>query len=249
MKRWPRTAPLLALLVAVLAYLAAAWAVPPGFFDGLAPPGPYRWVSPPPQFKNGNQPPLSGQAVLAVGPARTVAPGTHATQDGQAAISWAPGAFRSPPGASSVTFRYQPVAKFPNPGGVMLETNVYCITSTATLVRGQQVLITLRYSDGIPAPSAIYGYQGSGPWKRIGNSGSSQPFTISVRSSSLGCFAGGTEKTSSGPSAPSGQFLPLLVAILIVLVLLAGLPLVVLRRRGDGRGDGSGSPPEGGDPG
>jgi hypothetical protein len=226
------------LLAALITYLAVAWAVPPGFFDGLAPPGPYRWTSPPPQFKNGNQAPLSGHMTIGVGPDRHVQPGTVSTGDRQAAVSWAAGAFQAPAGAAQVTFEIRPVSTYPNPGGVTLHTNVYCISSTATIARGQQGLVTLTYSDGVASPTGIYTYPaGGGQWTRLGSAGNSAPFTISMRTPSLGCFAGGTEKAQSSTSGLPGQSLPLLVAILIVLVLLAGLPLIVLRRRARG-GDG-----------
>lgn len=240
LRRRPAAA-LAALAAALVAYLVAAWAVPPGFFDGLAPPGPYRWTSPPPQFKNGNQPPLAGHTTVNVGAGRQVQPGTASTGDRQAAVSWTATAFQAPAGAGQATFEIQPQRTFPNPGGVTLRTNVYCFRSSATLVRGQQVLVTLTYSDGVPSPTAIYSFsEGGGQWKRLGTAGNSAPFTISVRTGELACFAGGTERAQGSSSGVPGQFLPLLVAILIVLVLLAGLPLVVLRRRGRGQDEDAG---------
>lgn len=237
-----------ALAAALVAYLAAAWAVPPGFFDGLAPPGPYRWSSPPPQFKNGNQPPLAGHTAVNAGPNRQLQPGTASTGDRQAAISWTATAFQAPTGAAQATFEIQPQRTFPNPGDVTLRTNVYCFRSSAALVKGQQVLITLTYSDGVPSPTAIYSYsEGGGQWKRLGSAGNSAPFTISVRTGELACFAGGTEKAQGGSSGLPGQSLPLLVAVLIVLVLLAGLPLVVLRRRGRGQAEDADQGDEGTD--
>jgi hypothetical protein len=239
-RRRPAAA-LVALTAALVAYLAAAWAVPPGFFDGLAPPGPYRWTSPPPQFKNGNQQPLAGHTTVNAGPNRQLQPGTASTGDRQAAVSWTATAFQAPAGASQATFEIQPVRTYPNPGDVTLRTNVYCFRSSARIAPNQQVLFTLTYSDGVPSPTAIYSYtEGGGQWKRLGSAGNSAPFTISVRSGELACFAGGTEKAQGGSSGLPGQSLPLLVAILIVLVLLAGLPLVVLRRRGRGRPDDDG---------
>lgn len=236
----PRRAPaaLASLMAALVAYLAAAWAVPPGFFDGLAPPGPYRWTSPPPQFRNGNQQPLAGHTAVNAGPNGQLQPGTASTGDRQAAVSWTATAFQAPAGASQATFEIQPQRTYPNPGDITLRTNVYCFKSDATVAKGQQVLITLTYSDGVPSPTAIYGVsEGGGQWKRLGTAGNSAPFTISVRTGQLACFAGGTEKSQGGSSGVPGQSLPLLVAILIVLVLLAGLPLVVLRRRGRGQQD------------
>jgi hypothetical protein len=227
----------LALLVAaVLAYVLAAWSVAPGFFDGLAPPGPYRWASPPPQFKQGNQPPLSGRGTAAVGPTGEVQPGTVQTQDNQAAISFIPGAFKAPADRSPVTIEITPQRRFPDPGNIQLATNVYCFASRAPIASGHDVLITLTYSDGIAAPRDIYGYQDNGPWRKVGNTGTSAPYTISAQPTWLGCFAAGIGRSATtggggGLFGSGTQTLPVVVAVLIVLVLLAGLPLVLLRRR------------------
>jgi hypothetical protein len=224
------------LALAAAAYGIAAWMVTPGFFDGIAPPSPYRWASPPPQFKGSNQPPLSGRATVKVASNGVVDPGTAFTQDGQASVSFIPGAFVAPPDHSPVSISIKPVTQFPNPGGIHLSTNVYCFTSTAPLASGQQVLITLRYSDGVPAPGDIYGYEGAGPWRKLGNTGSASPYTISVRDSSLGCYAAGypaNAQSTAGARVGGGQTLPILVALVILLIVLAGIPLAVLRRRGE----------------
>ena len=97
-----------ALLVAGLAaalYVIAAWSVAPGFYDGFGPQAPYRWVSPPPQFQHNNQPPLSGQATIRVNPGGVVDAGSVFTQDGQASISFTPGAFQAPTDDSPVTIQ------------------------------------------------------------------------------------------------------------------------------------------------
>ena len=229
--------PRLALLaLAVVAYALAAWAVAPGFYDGIAPPQPYRWVSPPPQFRATNQAPLSGHGTARVASNGQVDPGSVFTQDGQASIAFVPGAFAVPADRSPVTFDLKPVSEFPDPGGVHLATNVYCITSSSPLVAGKDVLVTLQYSDQLPAPSDVYEYLGSGPWRKIGSTGSAAPFFIAVRTTSLGCFAGGypanAAGTAQGPTVSGGQALPIIVALAILVVVLAGIPLAVLRRRG-----------------
>ena len=97
-----------------------------------------------------------------------------------------------------------------------------------------QVLITLRYSNGVPAPGDIYGYQGQGPWQKLGSTGSAAPYTISTRASSLGCFAGGypaNTASAQGTRVGGGQTLPIIVALVILVVVLAGIPLAILRRR------------------
>ena len=243
-----RRAPIAALCLALAAaaYVLAAWSTAPGFFDGLAPPGPYRWVSPPPQFAQGNQPALTGHGTLPIGAGGQVASGTVQTQDGQAAITFTQGALRAPDDGSVVTVRITPQRTFPRPpGGAQFQTNVYCFTTTTPLVAGRDALVTLTYSDGVPAPSDIFEYHtGAGAsWQRLGTTGVAAPYAIAVRATSIGCFAAGTTRSagsgraSSGPF--SGQTLPILVAILIVLLLLAALPIVVLRHRQ--------APPEDGD--
>ena len=224
------------LAAAVVAYVLAAWAVAPGFYDGIAPPQPYRWVSPPPQLRNGNQQPLSGHQAVKVGSDGKVDPGTVFTQDGQAAIAFTPAAFVTPADHSPVALDLKPQPVFPDPGGTHLSTNVYCVTSSSPLAAGQQVLVTLQYSDQLPAPSDVYGYQGDGPWQKIGSTGTAAPFYISARSGTLGCFAGGypanARQAAQGPRVSGGQAVPIVVALAILAVVLAGIPLAVLRRRG-----------------
>lgn len=228
-----RTFALLAL--AATAYAIAAWSVAPGFFDGIAPPSPYRWVSPPAQFKGSNQQPLAGHGSASVASNGVVNPGTVFTQDGQASVSFVPGAFVAPSGGSAVNIDIKPVETFPKASGLTLQTNVYCFTSSSPLASGKDVLISLRYSNGIPAPTNVYAYQGSGPWRNLGSTGSAAPFTISARSTFLGCYAAGypaNVQNAQGARVGGGQALPVIVALAILLVILAGIPLAVLRRRG-----------------
>lgn len=228
-----RRAVLLAAIV--LAYVLAAWSVAPGFYDGIAPTQPYRWVSPPPQFKSSNQQPLPGRGTARVATNGVVDPGSVFTQDGQASIAFIPGTFTSPADRSPVTIEIKPVTQFPDPDGTHLATNVYCFTSTAPLVVGKQVLITLQFSDQLPAPSDVYEYQNDGPWQKIGSTGSAAPFFIAARATSLGCFAGGypanAAQKAAGARVGGGQMLPIIVALAILIVVLAGIPLAVLRRR------------------
>ena len=224
------------LALAAAGYVVAAWSVAPGFYDGIGPAAPYRWVSPPPELKAGNQPPLPGHGSVKVASNGLVDPGSIFTQDGQAAISFVPGAFLAPPDRSPVTLDIQPVAQYPDLGTLKLATNVYCFTSSSPLAQGKDVLVTLTFSNQLPAPGDVYTYQGSGPWRRIGSTGAAQPFSIAARSTGLGCFAGAypgnAAQTASGLRLSGGQTLPILVALAILVVVLAGVPLAVLRRRG-----------------
>ena len=231
-----RRAALLALVA--IAYAAAAWSVAPGFYDGIAPPAPYRWVSPPPQFRSSNKAPLSGHATVKVNGGR-VDPGSVFTQDGQAAISFSAGAFVTPAGGAPVTIDIQPQATFPDPGETHIATNVYCITSTSPIGPGKEALVTLQYSAGLPAPGDVYAFQDGGAWQKIGNTGSAAPYYIAARTSTVGCFAGGYPKNAGQAQGArlGGQSLPIIVALAILVVVLAGIPLAVLRRRGGADGD------------
>jgi hypothetical protein len=246
--RQARRGALAALVLVAAAYLLAAWSVPPGFFDGFAPPVPYRWGSPPPQFQRGNQSPLPGhgQAILTESGQVALENGAVSTGDNQAAISFVPGSIAAPSNHSPVTFDIKPVASYPNPGSIRLATNVYCFTSSSPVADGRDVLITLTYSTGIPAPTDIYGYQGSGPWQKIGSTGTAAPYSISAQARWLGCFAAASTQPSSsgGLSLGGNQTLPVLVAVLILLVLLAGLPLAFLRRRREAEGDDEDQEPD-----
>jgi hypothetical protein len=222
------------LALFAVAYSAAAWAVAPGFYDGIAPPAPYRWVSPPPQLRATNRPPESGHAAFRAG-AGEVDAGTAYTRDNQVSVAFGPGAFETPPDRAPVAVDIAPQASFPGPGDVHLATNVYCITSSSPLAPGQTVLVTLQYSDQLPAPSDVYGYQGAGPWRKIGSTGAAPPYYVAARTGRLGCFAGGypaNARQAAGGLRLDGQLLPVIAALAIVVVALAGIPLAVLRRRG-----------------
>src|SRR5262249_56451373 len=72
------------------------------------------------------------------------------------------------------------------------------------------------------------------------------PFYIAARATSLGCFAGGypanAKQSAQGARLGGGQALPIIVALAILVVVLAGIPLAVMRRRAAAaaRGDESG---------
>jgi hypothetical protein len=226
--------PLVVLVLAVVAYVAAAWAVAPGFYDGIAPPQPYRWVSPPPQFRATNQQPLTGHATVRVAANGLVDPGSVFTQDGQAALSFIPGTFATPADRSPVAIDIKPQGTFPDPGRVRLMTNVYCITSSSPLVSGRDPLVTLQYSSQVSPPNDVYEYQDGTGWRKIGNTGSAAPYYIATRVTALGCFAGGVLPGTSAPASGGiGGTLPVVAALAVAVVVLAGIPLLVLRRRGD----------------
>lgn len=225
----PRPLPLLA--VAVVAYALAAWAVAPGFYDGIAPPQPYRWVSPPPQLRSTNQQPLSGHGTARVGTQGVVDPGNVFTQDGQAALSFLPGSFVTPAGDAPVTLDIQPQSTYPSPTGFVLATNVYCFTSSSPLVPDKSPLVTLQYSTITSAPTDVYQYVPGGTWRKLGGTSSAAPFYIAARANTLGCFAGGYNPAHPAPGS-GATTLPVVAGLAVAVVVLAGIPLLVLRRRG-----------------
>jgi hypothetical protein len=223
------------LALSVIAYAIAAWAVLPGFYDGIAPPQPYRWVSPPPQLRSSNQQPLGGRATIRVGGDGLVNPGTVFTDDGQASISFSAGTFAAPADRSPVSIGIRPSATFPDPGRVRLGGNVYCVTSSSPLAPGRDVLVTLQLPAQVGAPGDVYEYEGDGTWRRRGSAGSADPYSIAARATALGCFATGFPPATSPPEGAGvgGRSLPLVAALAILVVVLAGVPLALVRRRGD----------------
>jgi hypothetical protein len=209
-------------------YLMAAWMVAPGFYDGFGPVQPYNWVSPPPQAPPGNLPPKSGHIDIKVIGGVSDAASAY-TDDGQIVLGFLPGAF-DVTGKTSVSVDIKPESTFPTPTGLQFVTNAYLVTADAPL--GKDANLVLVYSNVLPAPSFVYWAAGAnGPWKSIGGADSAA-FTIQTRTRQLGFFAAGypgnaTSKSSSGTS----QLLPIAVAVLILGVLIAGIPLAMVRRR------------------
>ena len=219
---------------AAAVYLTAAWMVAPGFYDGFAP-QPYNWTSPPPQAALGNIPPRSGHLVIKVIDGVSDANSAF-TEDGQVVIGFLPGAF-DVTGRTSVTVDIKPESTYPPPNGLHFATNVYLITADAPLVKDANLV--MQYSDLVPAPSFIYlAVDANGQWKSIGGN-EGQPFTLQTTTRQFGYFAAGypAGATSRTPSSAS-QLLPIAVAVLIIGVLVAGIPLAMVRRRRAAAGDG-----------
>lgn len=215
------------LATAAAVYLLGAWMVAPGFYDGFQPLVPYNWVSPPPQAPPGNAPPKSGHVVINVVGGVSDA-GSAYTDDGQIDLGFLPGAFNVA-GKTSVSVDLKPEATFPTPTGMQFVTNVYLVTADAPLVKQSNVVMI--YSNILPAPSFIYlAPDANGAWKSIGGADSAN-FTIQSRTSQLGYFAAGYPGNATSKSSSSSQLLPIAVAVLIVGVLIAGIPLAMFRRR------------------
>jgi hypothetical protein len=154
------------------------------------------------------------------------------TNDAQIVLGFLPGAFDAT-GKTTVSVDIAPLPTCPQPPGLRFVTNVYHVTASTPLVKPTNVV--LLYSNLLPAPSAIYVAAGpGGPWTSIGAAQEAQFFTIRSRTKSLGYFAAGYPETSAasgGLRVGGSQVLPIVVAVLIGLVLLAGVPLAMLRRR------------------
>ena len=228
------------LALAAVIYLVAAWTVKPGFYDGVQPSQPYNFVCPPvaPGADSGVKPSsghLTIKVVNGVSDANSVSTG-----DGQAVFGFLPGAF-DVTGKSSVTVDITPVNPCPNPGGLHFATNTYLISASSTLVKGASLVMV--YSNFELDPSYVYyASDPSGPWTNIGSSQQAQFWTIQPASPvrELGYFAAGypSDAISHNTSA-TNQLLPVVVAALILAVVLAGIPLAVIRRRNQGGGDES----------
>ena len=219
------------LATAAATYAVAAWTVAPGFYDGFGPPQAYNWTCPPPQA-GANTKPLSGhQQIKVLGGVSDA--NSAFSEDGQVVIGFLPGAFDAT-GKTVISVDITPLATCPQPPGIGFVTNVYNITADAPLVKPANLV--LRYSNLLPNPSDVYfATDPAGPWKSIGAAQTAQPFTIDTSTPAFGYFAAGYPSASPPPGVVQiggGQTLPIVVAVLIALVVVAGVPLAVRRRRG-----------------
>ena len=231
-----------ALLIAVAAavYLVAAWMVAPGFYDGIAPQQPYNWVCVPPiAGADSGVPATAGHLVVKVIDGTSDA-GSVFSDDGQVILSFLPGAFQAA-GKTQVVVDIKPVSPCPNPPGLHFSTNTYVITADAPLAASsstaspcQPACIALRYSNLVPAPSFIYfATDANGPWKNIGGS-ENQPYVVRTTTNQLGYFSAGYPGNATSKGGGASQLLPVAVAVLIIGVLVAGIPLAMIRRRSAG---------------
>lgn len=216
------------LVLSAIAYIVAAWSVAPGFYDGFTPPQPYNFVCPPPQAGANAQPSPGHLTIKIINGSSD--PNSAFTDDGQLLIGFLPGAF-DVTGKSSVNVTITPVSPCPKPTGLRLVTNTYLITADAPLVKSANLV--MRYSNLSQDPSYIYRASSQdGPWTRIDVQQQAQLWTISTETDQLGYFGAGFPSNAiSTPGASNQQILPIIVAVLIAAVLLAGVPLTVLRRR------------------
>jgi hypothetical protein len=213
--------------VAASVYVLAAWTVAPGFYDCCAQSPVYNWVCPPPGQVVGNLPAQAGSVTILV--ANGVSDvSSAATSDGQLLIGLLPGVFDAA-GKSTISVDITPVSPCPNPPGLHFATNAYLVSASATLVKN--VNLVLEYSGLVPAPSDVYfASNPDGPWTSIGAAATAQPYTIDTTIKKFGYFAAGYPSNAISAGGAS-QLLPIAVAVLILGVLIAGVPLAVMRRR------------------
>jgi len=219
------------LAAAATTYAVAAWMVAPGFYDGFGPPQAYNWTCPPPQAGANIKPPSGHQVVKVL---NGVSDANSAfTDDGQVVIGFLPGAFDAT-GKTAISVDITPLPSCPQPPGIRFVTNVYHITADAPLVKPANLV--LRYSNLLPDPSDVYfATDPAGAYKPIGRAQTAQPFTIDTTTREFGDFGAGYPSASPPAGVVTvggGQTLPIVVAILIALVVVAGLPLALRRRRG-----------------
>ena len=225
------TRPAALLALAAVLYAVAAWTVAPGFYDGFGPPQAYNFTCPPPQAGANNKPTSGHLDIKVIGGVSDA--NSAFTEDGQLVIGFLPGAFVVD-GKTTIAVDITPLATCPQPSGIRFVTNIYQVTASAPLNPDKPANLVLRYSNLEPDPSKVY--QASDPnraWAPL-TSQPGQPYTIETRTTTFGYFGAGYP--SSSPPTGSiqvggGQILPIVVAALIVVVVLAGLPLAVMRRR------------------
>lgn len=217
--------------IAAVLYAVAAWMVAPGFYDGFGPPQPYNFTCPPPQAGSNTKPSSGHLEIKVIGGVSDA--NSAFTDDGQLVMGFLPGAFMAG-GKTSITVDIKPLGTCPTPSGIRFVTNVYQVSADATIDSSKPANLVLRFSNLVPNPSTVYtASDPNGPWTTL-TTQPGQPFTVETRTATLGYFAAGYPAGSPPPGSVTvggSQVLPIIVAILIVVVVLAGLPIAVIRRR------------------
>jgi hypothetical protein len=231
---------LIALLLGLLGALLVHGRLPaPPIYAGIVvPPEPYRWESPPPNLRNGNKPPLAGEATLPVNNGQ-VAGGGVQTEDAQVIMYFVSGAFKAPSGASSIKCSITPVTNPPPPpSGNDIRGNVYQITCIGQPGNGPVTTtgnyhLTLRLP---PGPFKEIQYNDGKAWRALATlrSPGGDPFA-SVNAPGFGDYAATspTGSTAGGESifAVLGRYLEFYG--ILAFVLIFGVIAVVqeVRRR------------------
>lgn len=204
------------------------------FLDGYTPPPPYRWVLPPPNLAASNQAPTGGDTTIPLTDGASDAAGAF-TDDGQITISFNPGTFKDMTGQTAVHVHIAPISLPPAaPPGVVVDGNVY-LMQAAFVPSGKPatplhtpVLLDMRYPNH--KPDAIYRVDGKS-WTPMESTVQELLQTVDARATELGTFAAAYQAT--GGTTNTGGVSPLVLlavglAVILGVALLAG---VRIRRR------------------
>jgi hypothetical protein len=210
------------LAAACVAYVLAAWSVRPGFYDCCAAIQ-YDYVSPPPLLAQGNIQPTSGSGTI--GPAGGIVT-TRDQPSPQAVIDVPKGSI-----ATSTEVKITPYAPTGGVPGVKLEGNVYCVTAGSSLQPAARVQVSLLVPPAEPFPNAMFRSPSlAGSWASIGGKVDLATYFMLASADGFGCFAVGYPKTTPVGPTLRGELLPVVTAVLIAVVVLAGLPTALRRR-------------------
>jgi hypothetical protein len=209
--------------------------------DGIGPPQPYRWACPPPSLASANKRPSMGSFTIDLSPQTGSQPGVFSTNDLQASIVFADGAFPAAPGQSSIHFAITPLcssAAAQPPAGMVIAGNVYRLE--ATLMPSGQAERTIASSSqfvlsypSIPNPATsrhtlLFSPDGMS-WQPVSgtiDSIAQQQALANVRM--LGYFAVGATPGAGPSGTPRGSIANLIPTILVG-VLVAAIAFFIVR--------------------
>ena len=237
---WGLVAGLSYILLAVLSGHLSPLARRP-LLDGFVPPPPYRWVSPPPALASGNKRPSTASLNVDFDSRTGSQAGVFSTNDLQASIVLADGAFPPAPGQSSLRLTITPQSPSsagPAPAGMVIAGNVYRFRATLepggrdlSAIASSSQLVLSYPSTPTPATSRhtlLFSADGAG-WQSLSGSIDSvaqQQVLANVRM--LGYFAVGATPGRGASGTPTGSVANLIPTILIG-VLVAGIAFFIIR--------------------
>ncbi|GAC1626137.1 MAG: hypothetical protein NVS4B2_05210 [Chloroflexota bacterium] len=216
--------------------LAVGVTVPGALADGLLPPQPYHYLHPPASLAGGNNPPTNGETGIPLQRGRQVNPVSFFTRDGQFGIDVDSATFNATPASYTIRLRIDPVETPAGlPSGLSADGNAYRIAATAL---PQNVPSPPTRTFGVVLrwprlPRAIYVHDGHS-WRLLctAQQWEVSSSTVLCRTRIVGTYLAvvpGTLVPQSNPS-PLQKFLPLILAVVVV-ILAAIAALFVTRRQ------------------
>jgi hypothetical protein len=202
--------------------------------DGFVAPPPYRWVSPPPSLASGNKRPSVGSFTVDFSAQTGSQAGVFSTNDLQASIVLADGAFPPAAGQSSIHLTITPMtpsAVGPAPAGMVIAGNVYRFQAVlqpsgqeeTTIASSSQLVLAY---PSIPNPSTsrhtLLSSADGKSWQSVGGSIDTiaqQQVLAKVRM--LGFYAVGATPGKGGASVPGGSAGRLITTILVIGLVVA----------------------------